>query len=199
MIEFDGDSASGVQHYVFIDQVSHDMRLAWTTTPTCARVVDGTSSAGRRPSMRRNGQFDRGQRGRPCTPWSRGPPRRADSTPLVEHALQIGAERPRRTTPSPSGSRRRARTDRLVQCVVEKPLRLAELIGRQLGDPRTEGERLLDRSPAAGPPGWLRRAQRRLVRRAGHRGGCKSFARSRPVSSGQVIAPPSPATRPSAT
>ena len=29
VVEFDGDTATGVQHYVFIDQTSHEMRLAW--------------------------------------------------------------------------------------------------------------------------------------------------------------------------
>ena len=29
VVEFHGDTATGVQHYVFIDQTSHEMRLAW--------------------------------------------------------------------------------------------------------------------------------------------------------------------------
>ena len=29
VVEFDGDTATGVQHYVFIDQDTHEMRLAW--------------------------------------------------------------------------------------------------------------------------------------------------------------------------
>ena len=29
VVEVHGDSATGVQHYVFIDQVTHEMRLAW--------------------------------------------------------------------------------------------------------------------------------------------------------------------------
>ena len=29
VVEFDGDTATGVQHYVFIDQATHAMRLAW--------------------------------------------------------------------------------------------------------------------------------------------------------------------------
>jgi hypothetical protein len=29
VVELDGDRATGVQHYVFIDQQTHDMRLAW--------------------------------------------------------------------------------------------------------------------------------------------------------------------------
>jgi hypothetical protein len=29
VVDFDGDTATGVQHYIFIDQTSHAMRLAW--------------------------------------------------------------------------------------------------------------------------------------------------------------------------
>jgi len=29
VVEFDGDRAKGIQHYVFIDQKTHAMRLAW--------------------------------------------------------------------------------------------------------------------------------------------------------------------------
>ena len=29
VVDFHGDRATGVQHYVFIDQKTHDMRLAW--------------------------------------------------------------------------------------------------------------------------------------------------------------------------
>ena len=29
VVEFDGDTATGVQHYVFVDQTTHEMRLAW--------------------------------------------------------------------------------------------------------------------------------------------------------------------------
>jgi len=29
VVDFDGDRATGVQHYVFIDQKTHAMRLAW--------------------------------------------------------------------------------------------------------------------------------------------------------------------------
>jgi SnoaL-like domain len=29
VVEFDGDTATGIQHYVFIDQSTHEMRLGW--------------------------------------------------------------------------------------------------------------------------------------------------------------------------
>ena len=29
VVEFDGDRATGVQHFIFIDQQTHAMRLAW--------------------------------------------------------------------------------------------------------------------------------------------------------------------------
>ena len=29
VVDLDGDTATGIQHYVFVDQASHEMRLAW--------------------------------------------------------------------------------------------------------------------------------------------------------------------------
>ena len=50
VVELQGDAATGVQHYVFIDQISHDMRLGWYTTSTCALPRAGGSAAARRRS-----------------------------------------------------------------------------------------------------------------------------------------------------
>jgi SnoaL-like domain len=60
LVEFDGDTATGVQHYVFIDQISHDMRLAWYSDEF-VRTPDGWRIRRRSTTfMRRNGGFDSG-------------------------------------------------------------------------------------------------------------------------------------------
>jgi len=60
VVEFDGDTATGVQHYVFIDQGSHDMRLAWYTDEY-VRTADGWRIRERSTTfMRRSGGFDSG-------------------------------------------------------------------------------------------------------------------------------------------
>jgi len=61
VVEFHGDTASGVQHYVFIDQTTHDMRLAWYTDEY-VRTTDGWRIRSRSTTfMRRSGQFDSGK------------------------------------------------------------------------------------------------------------------------------------------
>jgi hypothetical protein len=60
VVEFSGDTATGVQHYVFIDQTSHDMRLAWYEDEY-VRTADGWRIRRRSTTfMRRSGGFDHG-------------------------------------------------------------------------------------------------------------------------------------------
>ena len=60
LVEFDGDTATGVQHYVFIDQLSHDMRLAWYNDEY-VRTAAGWRIAKRSTTfMRKHGGFDSG-------------------------------------------------------------------------------------------------------------------------------------------
>jgi hypothetical protein len=60
VVEFHGDTATGVQHYVFIDQISHEMRLAWYNDEY-VRTPDGWRIRHRSTTfMRRNGGFDSG-------------------------------------------------------------------------------------------------------------------------------------------
>lgn len=61
VVEFDGDRATGVQHYVFIDQQSHDMRLAWYRDEY-VRTADGWRIRRRATTfMRKHGGFDSGR------------------------------------------------------------------------------------------------------------------------------------------
>jgi hypothetical protein len=61
LVDFDGDTATGVQHYVFIDQLSHDMRLAWYNDEY-VRTADGWRLRRRSTTfMRRSGGFDSGK------------------------------------------------------------------------------------------------------------------------------------------
>ena len=60
VVDFHGDHATGVQHYVFIDQISHDMRLAWYSDEY-RRTPDGWRIHRRATTfMRRSGGFDSG-------------------------------------------------------------------------------------------------------------------------------------------
>jgi hypothetical protein len=60
VVEFDGDTATGVQHYVFIDQTTHDMRLAWYNDEY-VRTAEGWRIRRRSTTfMRRKGGFDSG-------------------------------------------------------------------------------------------------------------------------------------------
>ena len=59
-MEFYGDTATGVQHYVFIDQTSHEMRLAWYEDDY-VRTAEGWRIRSRSTTfMRRSGGFDHG-------------------------------------------------------------------------------------------------------------------------------------------
>jgi SnoaL-like protein len=60
VVEFDGDTATGVQHYIFIDQASHAMRLAWYSDEY-RRTADGWRIHRRSTTfMRKSGGFDHG-------------------------------------------------------------------------------------------------------------------------------------------
>jgi hypothetical protein len=60
VVEFDGDTATGVQHYVFIDQTSHAMRLAWYTDEY-RRTPDGWRIHRRSTTfLRKSGGYDHG-------------------------------------------------------------------------------------------------------------------------------------------
>ena len=61
VVEFDGDRASGIQHYVFIDQKTHDMRLAWYKDEY-VRAKDGWRIRRRATTfLRKHGGFDSGR------------------------------------------------------------------------------------------------------------------------------------------
>ena len=61
VVEFDGDTATGVQHYVFVEQATHQMRLAWYDDEY-VRTENGWRIRSRSTTfMRRNGSFDHGK------------------------------------------------------------------------------------------------------------------------------------------
>ena len=60
VIDFDGDTATGVQHYIFIDQTSHAMRLAWYSDEY-RRTPDGWRISRRSTTfLRKSGGYDHG-------------------------------------------------------------------------------------------------------------------------------------------
>ncbi len=60
VVEFDGDRATGEQHYVFIEQATHAMRLAWYSDEY-VRTSDGWRIRTRTTTfMRKSGAFDHG-------------------------------------------------------------------------------------------------------------------------------------------
>ena len=60
VVEFDGDTATGVQHYIFIDQTSHAMRLAWYSDEY-RRTPDGWRIYRRSTTfLRKHGGYDHG-------------------------------------------------------------------------------------------------------------------------------------------
>jgi SnoaL-like protein len=60
VIEFDGDTATGVQHYIFIDQTTHAMRLAWYSDEY-RRTPDGWRIHRRSTTfLRKSGGYDHG-------------------------------------------------------------------------------------------------------------------------------------------
>ena len=60
VVDFDGDTATGVQHYIFIDQTSHAMRLAWYSDEY-RRTPDGWRISRRSTTfLRKSGGYDHG-------------------------------------------------------------------------------------------------------------------------------------------
>jgi hypothetical protein len=60
VVEFDGDSATGMQHFVFIDQTTHAMRIGWYNDEY-VRTPDGWRIRKRSTTfMRKSGDFDSG-------------------------------------------------------------------------------------------------------------------------------------------
>jgi hypothetical protein len=61
VVEFDGDTASGMQHFVFIDQTTHAMRIGWYRDEYL-RTADGWRIRRRSTTfMRKSGDFDSGR------------------------------------------------------------------------------------------------------------------------------------------
>lgn len=74
VVEFgaDGDTATGMQHFVFIDQSNHHLRLGWYNDEY-TRTAEGWRIRRRSTTfMRKQGGFDSG---RQHDPLSEGPPR----------------------------------------------------------------------------------------------------------------------------
>ena len=60
VVEFDGDGATGMQHFVFIDQQTHAMRLGWYRDEY-VRTAEGWRIQRRATTfMRKHGGFDSG-------------------------------------------------------------------------------------------------------------------------------------------
>lgn len=68
LVDIEGDAGTGSQHYVFIDQRTHDMRLAWYDD-TYVRT-DAGWRFGRRTTtfLRRHGGMDHGKEHDPVRP-----------------------------------------------------------------------------------------------------------------------------------
>ena len=61
LVEFAGDRATGTQHFVFVDQQSHAMRLGWYSDED-VRTADGWRIRRRSTTfMRKRGGFDSGK------------------------------------------------------------------------------------------------------------------------------------------
>ena len=61
VVEFDGDRATGTQHFLFIDQQSHDMRLGWYRDEY-VRTTNGWRIRRRATTfLRKHGGFDSGR------------------------------------------------------------------------------------------------------------------------------------------
>ena len=61
VVQFDGNRATGIQHYVFIEQKTHAMRLAWYRDEY-VRTSDGWRIRRRATTfMRKHGGFDSGR------------------------------------------------------------------------------------------------------------------------------------------
>src|SRR6185436_10387014 len=71
VVELDGDRATGIQHYVFIEQQTHAMRLAWYRDEY-VRTADGWRIRRRATTfLRKHGGFDSGRQHDPLAAPSR--------------------------------------------------------------------------------------------------------------------------------
>lgn len=60
VVELEGDRATGKQHFIFVDQATHDMRLGWYNDDY-VRTDDGWRIRHRKTTfMRKSGAFDSG-------------------------------------------------------------------------------------------------------------------------------------------
>ena len=67
VVEFDGDLATGIQHYIFIDQQTHAMRLAWYKD-VYVRTSKGWRIQRRATTfLRKHGGFDSGRQHDPLS------------------------------------------------------------------------------------------------------------------------------------
>jgi hypothetical protein len=74
VVDIDGDRATGVQHFVFIDQESHAMRLGWYRDEY-RRTGDGWRIHRRATTfMRKHGGFDSGHQHDPLAEPRSGTP-----------------------------------------------------------------------------------------------------------------------------
>ncbi len=71
VVEVDGDTATGRQHFVFIDQATHAMRLGWYNDEY-VRTADGWRIRRRSTTfMRKHGGFDSGRQHDPLADTDR--------------------------------------------------------------------------------------------------------------------------------
>jgi hypothetical protein len=74
LVEFDGDRATGIQHFVFTDQQTHTVRLAGYEDGH-VRTAEGWRSRRRSTTFpRKNGGFDSGRQHDPLVAREGGPP-----------------------------------------------------------------------------------------------------------------------------
>jgi len=61
VVEFDGDHATGIQHFVFIDQQTHAMRLAWYRDEYVRTAAGWRIRRRATTFLRKHGGFDSGR------------------------------------------------------------------------------------------------------------------------------------------
>ena len=72
VVDFNGDRATGMQHFIFIDQQTHAMRLAWYKDEY-VRTPDGWRIRRRSTTfMRKKGGFDSGRQHDPLAETEKG-------------------------------------------------------------------------------------------------------------------------------
>lgn len=68
VVDFEGDRATGMQHFIFVDQATHEKRLGWyndeyVRTPNGWRIRRRSTTF-----MRKSGEFDGGRQHDPLSP-----------------------------------------------------------------------------------------------------------------------------------